>query len=103
MLRITHHTTGDDVVLKLEGSLAGPWVRELAACWHEALSSEGHARLRVDLTDVSHVDAEGQDLMTLMYLAGARFVARGCVMPEILREISEQAVNRFDGRKELTC
>ena len=47
--------------------------------------------VRVDLTDVSHVDAAGRALMTLMYRAGVRFVATGFVMPDLLREIASAA------------
>jgi len=89
MFRITTRTSVDELVLKLEGSLVGPWVRELDACWRDAVPKLGARRMRIDLTSVCHVDAEGRELMTLMHRAGAAFVARGCVMPEVLREITE--------------
>jgi hypothetical protein len=72
--------------------LKGAWVPELAGCWRDANASVGR-RVCVDLTDVCHVDDAGRELMTLMYRAGVRFVARGFVIPELLREISE-AVDR---------
>ncbi len=89
MLRITPDISADEYLLKLEGCLAGPWVPELAACWREVNGSIGSPRLCVDLTEVSHVDAAGRELMTAMYRAGVRFVASGFVIPELLREISE--------------
>jgi|RhiMethySRZTD1v2_1073278.scaffolds.fasta_scaffold661472_2 ABC-type transporter Mla MlaB component len=89
MLRITCNSAGEEIVLKLEGCLAGPWVPELARCWREAVARASGLRMRIDLSDVSHVDPAGQDLMTTMYRAGVRFVARGFVMPELVREISE--------------
>jgi len=90
MLRITPHHDGHagDVLLKLEGCLSGAWVPELAACWRETASAQPGRRLRVDLTEVCHVDDAGRELMTMMYRAGVRFVARGFVMPELVREIS---------------
>jgi hypothetical protein len=91
MLRITTYTSDDELVMKLEGCLAGPWVHELDTCWRDAASRPGVRPMRVDLTGVCHVDAPGRELMTLMYHAGARFVTRGCVMPEIVREISQSA------------
>jgi hypothetical protein len=91
MFRITTRTDADELVIKLEGSLAGPWVRELDACWRDAMRTLGGRRVRVDLTGVCHVDARGRDVMTLMYRAGAIFVAGGCVMPEIVREVTEAA------------
>jgi hypothetical protein len=87
MLRITPTLVGDEWLLKLEGCLAGAWVPELAACWRMAMASR-HRRVRVDLTDVCHVDEAGRTLMTSMYRAGVRFTATGFVMPELVREIS---------------
>jgi ABC-type transporter Mla MlaB component len=87
MLRITQHLGHDECVLKLEGCLMGPWVPELAASWRTATSQD--RRVRVDLTDVCHVDEAGRALMTMMYRAGVRFVATGFVMPELVREISQ--------------
>lgn len=89
MLRITTLTAGDELVMKLEGSLTGPWVRELDTCWCDAVRTLDGRPVRVDLTAVCHVDAAGRELMARMSRAGARFVTRGCVMPEVVREISE--------------
>jgi ABC-type transporter Mla MlaB component len=89
MLRITPHPFGDEYMLKLEGCLAGAWVPELAACWHSVAATTPGRRVRVDLSDVCHVDEAGRALMTTMYRAGVRFVATGFVMPEIVREISQ--------------
>ena len=38
MLRITIHTRPKRLVLELEGKLAGPWVKELAACWQRIVA-----------------------------------------------------------------
>jgi ABC-type transporter Mla MlaB component len=97
MLRITSTAGEEEHLLKLEGCLAGAYVAELAGTWREATTALQGRAIRVDLTDVCHVDESGRELMTLMYRAGARFVARGCVMPELLREISEAAGGRRRG------
>jgi hypothetical protein len=86
MFRITSHID-DDLVVKVEGCLAGPCVPALDACWHEAIVAG--LGLRVDLTDVCHVDHDGRALMARMYHAGTRFVARGCAMRELVREIAD--------------
>ena len=65
MLRITIQRAEDDVVMKLEGCLAGPWVDELEACWRQETTAAG-SRVRVDLRSVCHVDAAGRELMTRM-------------------------------------
>ena len=50
-----------NATLRLEGSIAGPWVAELrAAC--KAVMAEGRG-LKLDLGDVSFVDADGVALL----------------------------------------
>jgi ABC-type transporter Mla MlaB component len=95
MFRITSQIVGDEMQLKVEGCLTSDCARELDACW-KAAALPGGWHIRVDLTDVYHVDAAGRALMTTMYRAGAQLVTRGCVMPEVVREIAEAADH--DGR-----
>ena len=97
MFRITTHATADNVVLKLEGWLWGAWVGELDDCWRGVTARLNGRPIVIDLTDVSSVDDTGRRLLALMYSDGARFVARGCVMPELVREI-EESVGAGAGR-----
>jgi ABC-type transporter Mla MlaB component len=93
MFRITSLFKGDEILLKVEGSLIDEGVRELDTCWNAATAcSPGH--VRVDLTDVCRVDEAGRALMTTMYRAGADLVTRGCVMPELVREIAAADAGR---------
>jgi anti-anti-sigma regulatory factor len=89
MFRITTHVAADKVVFKLEGVLWGAWVGELDECWREATRTLNGRPMLVDLTDVYSVDDTGRQFLALMYSEGARFVARGCVMRELVREIAE--------------
>ena len=91
MFRITSINTGDEFVLKVEGYLAGPCVPELEQCWRQASGTLNGRSLLIDLREVWHVDESGRKLMTEMFHANVRFLARGCVMPEIVREISQAA------------
>jgi hypothetical protein len=91
MFRITSHVRDGEVLLKVEGFLAGACVHELDVLWREAMTSSPEGRVRVDLTDVCRVDREGRELMTVMYRAGVRYAARGCVVPELVREIAQSA------------
>lgn len=93
MLRITPQANDVEYLLKVEGSLSGPWVAELAACWIDAAVAQPGRPVRIDLADVCHVDQAGRELMRLMYRSGVRFVARGFVMPEVVREISKAVGN----------
>jgi anti-anti-sigma regulatory factor len=88
MLRITEQRMPGRLVLKLEGRFSREWVDEVQACWHAALA-QGVRGIWVDLTDVFLVDAAGQTLLARMHHEGVRFVTRGCVMRELVREIAE--------------
>lgn len=85
MLRITAQRTDDEIAVKLEGALAGPWVRELDTCWRALAGPQ--TRVRLDLRDVCHVDSAGRQLIAVMFRAGVRFMAGGCDLPELLKEI----------------
>jgi anti-anti-sigma regulatory factor len=89
MLRITTQSTPDRLALKLEGWLTGAWVGELDHTWRAAANTG--RQICVDLSEVYFVDEPGRQLLTSMYRAGVAFVTRGCVMPELVREISESA------------
>jgi hypothetical protein len=92
MLRITIHRAEDDLVMKLEGCVSGPWVGELDACWRGATTQHA-GRLMVDLRGVCHVDAGGRVVMARMHEAGASFMTSGCVMPEVVREVTGRSVS----------
>ena len=84
MFRITSLIEDGEIVVKLEGCLAGACVPELESCWRAARGLP----VRVDLREVCHVDAAGRELLMSMYRARVRLMTRGCVMPELVREIA---------------
>lgn len=88
MVRITTQTSDDELVFKVEGCLAGPAVRAFETCWRDEIRGLDRRRVRVDLTAVCHVDGGGRELLSVIHRAGALFVTKGCVMPEVIREIS---------------
>lgn len=99
MFRITTRATDDEVVLTLEGCLSGALVEEVEACWRRALETLDGRQLRVDLRALWRVDAEGRELLATMHHVGAYFVASGCVMPELVREISESTGLSAEARR----
>ena len=96
MLRITVHDKPPVLTFQLEGKLAGPWVRELQKCWRSALARRPEAILRVDLTEVTSIDAAGQACLASMYRQGAEFVAADCMTIGIVAEITQRG--RRQGR-----
>lgn len=87
MLKITNNKEETLVKLKLEGKLAGEWVRELFACWQEAVTGDGSTTLYVDLSDVTWVSEEGRALLREIHRNGAEMRAGNLLLSGILEEI----------------
>ena len=87
MLRITTRNIAGDVGLFIEGKLAGPCVGELEKCWRRAVEGESPLPSLVDLTDVSFIDANGQQLLAQMKEHGIKLVANGLMSKFFLDEI----------------
>lgn len=89
MLRITVHETAQAITLQLEGVMSGPWLQELKRCWKEVRARHRRRRLRLDLTGVTSVDAEGRACLAGIYWQGADLVAADCLMKAVVDEISQ--------------
>jgi hypothetical protein len=90
MLRITTQDEPRVVTFRLEGRLEGPWVRELEQCWRSALaSSAGKTTVRVDLSGVTFIGAEGICQLAAMHAQGAEFIAADCLTKAIVDEIRQ--------------
>ena len=72
MLRITIDESPDMVVLRLEGSLIGPWIKDVEECWRNVFAAIGTRSVQIDLSAVQFMDTEGGALLTRMYNAGFR-------------------------------
>jgi ABC-type transporter Mla MlaB component len=71
MLKISEAKTANcSATLKLEGRVIGPWVDELRDICDKLLA-EGRA-VRLDLTDVSYVDADGVAALTSFKSRGVK-------------------------------
>ena len=89
MFRVTEQCASGRFTLKLEGRCSSDVIGELDAGFQAAMLKASHGVIWVDLSDVSLVDAAGVEQLARMHQAGARFVARGCFMRELIREICE--------------
>ena len=88
MLRITTCHDPHTLTLQLEGKLSGAWVRELEECWRGALAGLSEPILRIDLTEVTSIDAAGRACLEAMHRQGAEFVAADCLMKAVVAEIT---------------
>jgi len=72
--------------LKLEGSIRGPWVNELAKAWRSLNEVQPKLPLDIELSGVSFADWEGRKLLLDMQKGGARLVAPSVFLRHILSE-----------------
>ena len=79
MLKITTHLESGVMIFALEGKLAGPWVKELERCWRSPDGTPQIHPMRVDLSSVTFIDAEGKALLTRMCREGVQLVTTGCL------------------------
>jgi hypothetical protein len=88
MLRISRSDSEGAVLLRLEGQLAGPWLRELETACAEA--ARGGGSVVLDLGDLSLADRAGFELLNR--LADSSVTLRGCspFQEEQLRQIAQR-------------
>jgi hypothetical protein len=85
MLKITTQAGATRTIFELEGTLAGPWVRELGDCWQQAVIVD--QKVRVMLKAVTFIDGAGRKLLAEMHRQGAELAAEGCMTKAIIEEI----------------
>jgi len=88
MLRISVEEGPQQIALRLEGRLAGAWVKELEDAWRDVDSKRQTRLVSLDLSSVNHVDQAGEYLLALMSRRGVQLVASGVAMSELCRKIA---------------
>jgi anti-anti-sigma regulatory factor len=89
MIKIQVNQDGEQVILEIEGRLAGPFVAALEDCWLTARASSADRRICVDLKNVTCVDRAGRKLLQAMNGSGVQFVRAGLAIQDIVEEIRE--------------
>lgn len=90
-MKIQVDEDGEQVMLHIEGRLAGPFVAALEDCWRSARASSGDRRICVDLRNVTCVDRDGRKLLQAMHGSGVQFLRAGLAIQDIVEEVREAA------------
>jgi anti-anti-sigma regulatory factor len=90
MMKVETREFEDQVILEVEGRLAGAFVPELEKSWQLARANQPTRKVAVDLRGVTCVDRAGRYLILLMHSQGAGFFRAGLAIQDILEELLEQ-------------
>lgn len=93
--RVTVKDGPDRAIMKLEGKMVGPWVRECRQTWTALLSSLSARKLALDLCGVTFVDESGLGLLREIYRATrADIVANSPLTKHFADQATRLATNR---------
>jgi len=89
MMKIQMKELDGEVMLAVEGRLAGAFVPELENCWQAARANQPTLKISVDLKSVTCIDRAGRSLLQLMHRNGVGFFRAGLAIQDILEQIME--------------
>lgn len=98
VLRITIQRPSDVVLLKLEGSVKGPWVDELRKAWLTSAKMAGGEPMSIDLDAVSFIDTRGRDLLLRMQREGVALKGASGFLRQVLEGTNTNS-EQFQGNR----
>lgn len=88
MLRIHIEHESEVVKLRLEGKLVQPWVDELVQVWLDLTTRMPRLTpVKVDLSEVSFVDARGKSLLASMHKGGCSLHGSGPYISAVIEDV----------------
>jgi ABC-type transporter Mla MlaB component len=90
--------TSDTVVLKLEGSVRGPWVEELRKIWLASAKMADGEPVNIDLSTVSFVDERGRALLLRMQREGVTLKGASSFLRQILKGTNTNSEQFLENR-----
>jgi len=87
MLRIATEQHGDLYTISLHGRLAGEWVALLERYWRSIVEAVPSAKVTTVLSEVSFINADGEELLARMWQRGVEFVGSGCMNQYVIDKI----------------
>ncbi len=94
MLRITVMETLTEQKWTLEGQLVQPWISELKSTWTRTETARRERKCVVDLSGVTFIDTNGEEVLAELCKQGAELVATGIYTRHVVRNIERRKSNR---------
>src|ERR1700758_4733670 len=76
--------------LVVEGKLSGPWVAELRSTCRNANRDLEARRLVIDLSGLTLISREGEDVIVDLMKTGARFSCAGVLTRHVLKRLARR-------------
>lgn len=91
MLRITIQDKAEEMEIRLEGRIAGPWVVELDRVWVETAPLLASRKLTINLRNVTYADATGKQVLKEIYAQTNAVLVAGSPWTQFLAaEVAER-------------
>ena len=87
MLRITVVENPEGEKWILQGQLTGEFATELSTTWRSSLDRSRNRLRIVDLSEVTSIDRNGEEILRNMIRQGARCLATGIYTKHLLEEL----------------
>ena len=100
MFKISIVETHGQRKLVLEGKLVPPWTKEVEDVWRNAREQLQDRKLVIDLTNVTLISADGENILLKLMRDGAKFSCTGVLTKHVLKQLARKC---RVGRRELTC
>ena len=88
MLRIITERSGDRYRLELHGSITGEWIALLERRWREIRAAAPSAHIGIGLSNVTFIDADGEQLLRCMAQSGVEFDGTGVMNRYVIEKVS---------------
>src|SRR5258707_4363046 len=99
MLRVTVTEGASEQRWVLQGRLTGCSVEELTTNWRINRQDRSPTEsCIVDLSEITSIDKDGEQVLLMMIRDGAKFVATGLYTKHLLESLSAEVANRLDPR-----
>ena len=81
--------------LVLEGKLVEPWVSVLTRYWHTAAEGLDGRKVVIDLKNVTVISEEGENALSALMSAGAKFACEGVLNRHLLKQLRRHCRSRL--------
>ena len=90
MFRISIVETAVQRKLVLEGKLVFPWTAEVESAWRNAGEQLDGRKLVIDLRNVTHISADGENTLYELMKEGAKFSCADVLTKHVLRRLARR-------------